>query len=66
MLNLEAIIVGGGVAASFDLLEPVMRREIDRRAFSLPASRVQLLKSELDDNAGILGAAAAAWKLAEN
>jgi glucokinase len=66
MLNLEAIIVGGGVAASFDLLEPVMRGEIDSRAFPLPASRVKLLKSELDDNAGILGAAAAAWKLAKN
>jgi glucokinase len=65
MLNLEAVIIGGGVAASFDLIEPVIREEVERRAFSLPASRVRLLKGELGDNAGIMGAAASGWKLAE-
>lgn len=63
MLNLEAIIVGGGVSASFDLLATTIRREIENRAFPLPASRVKLLKGELGDNAGIMGAAAAAWDL---
>lgn len=65
MLNPEAIIIGGGVAASFDLIAPAIRKEIDSRAFSLPAARVKLLKGELGDNAGIMGAAAAAWDLAE-
>jgi glucokinase len=61
MLNLEAIVLGGGVAESFDLISPAIRKEIDNRAFQLPASRVKLLKGELGDNAGIMGAAAAAW-----
>lgn len=64
LLNPEAVILGGGVAASFELIEPVIRKEIDLRAFSLPASRVRVIKGELCDNAGILGAAAAGWKLA--
>jgi len=61
MLNLEAIIVGGGVSGSFALIAPALRREIDARAFQLPAARVKLLKGELGDNAGIMGAAAAAF-----
>lgn len=65
MLNPEAIILGGGVAASFNLIAPAIRAEITRRAFPLPAARVKLLQGELGDNAGLLGAAAAAWELAE-
>ena len=65
-LNLEAVIIGGGVAASFDLIEPTIRKEVDLRAFSLPASRVRVIKGELGDNAGIMGAAASGWKLAVN
>lgn len=61
MLNLEAILVGGGVAESFDLLAAAIRKEIDARAFDLPAARVKLLKGDLGDNAGIMGAAAAAF-----
>jgi len=63
LLNLEAIILGGGVAESFDLLAPVLRREIRERAFALPGERVQLLKGELGDDAGVLGAAASAFSL---
>jgi len=61
MFNLEAIIMGGGVTKSFDLLAPAVRSEIAARAFHLPAARVKLLKGELGDNAGIIGAAAAAF-----
>ena len=63
LLNLEAIILGGGVAESFDLLVPVLHREIRERAFAIPGGRVQLLKGELGDDAGVLGAAATALAL---
>jgi glucokinase len=63
MLNLDAVIIGGGVAASFALLAPAIRSELDARAFAAAAARVKLLPGELGDNAGIMGAAAAAWKL---
>ena len=63
LLNLEAIILGGGVAESFDLLAPVVRREIAERAFAVPGDRVRVLKGELGDDAGVLGAAATAFAL---
>jgi glucokinase len=61
LLNLEAIILGGGVAESFEMVAAAMRREIAARAFAIPAERVQLLKGELGDDAGVLGAAATAF-----
>lgn len=60
LLNLEAIVLGGGVAASFDLLAEPMRREIAARAFAVPARRIRIVQGELGDDAGILGAAALA------
>ncbi|HLO26776.1 MAG TPA: ROK family protein [Geobacteraceae bacterium] len=60
LLNLEAIVLVGGVAASFDLLAEPIRREIHARAFAVPAERVRIVKGELGDDAGILGAAALA------
>ena len=44
LLNLEAIILSGGVAASFDLLIDSIRREIRGRAFAVPASRIEVVK----------------------
>jgi len=61
LLNLEAIILGGGVAESFELVAAAMRREILARAFVIPRERVQLIKGELGDDAGVLGAAATAF-----
>jgi glucokinase len=58
LLNLEAIVLAGGVAASFELLVGPMQREIASRAFSVPAGRVRVIRGELGDDAGILGAAA--------
>ena len=62
LLNLEAIILGGGVAQSFELLATPMRKEVAARAFALPAATVRIVKGELGDDAGILGAAAAAFE----
>jgi len=61
LLNLEAIILAGGMAGSFDLLAGPMRAEIASRAFAVPAGRITVMKGELGDDAGILGAAALAW-----
>ncbi len=60
LLNLDGIILGGGVAASYDLIAGAMHREMLARAFAIPARRVRLVRAELGDDAGILGAAAMA------
>ncbi|MBF2027311.1 MAG: ROK family protein [Oscillatoriales cyanobacterium C42_A2020_001] len=63
VLTPEAIIIGGGVSASADFFLPTVQAEIERRV--LPSSRagLQLLKAELGNQAGIVGAAKLAWQL---
>lgn len=56
LLNLEAAIIGGGVAASFNLMEYSIRHEIDQRAFPITAQRIKVIPAVLGDDAGILGA----------
>jgi glucokinase len=57
LLNLEAVILTGGISASYDLLEGALRDELDERAFTINARRVRLMRGQLGDSAGILGAA---------
>jgi glucokinase len=59
-LNLEAVIIGGGVAASFDLLLPALAAELGQRCFPQIASGCTIVKTELGDDAGLLGGAALA------
>jgi len=63
VLTPEAIAIGGGVCASFEFFLPSMQAEIERRV--LPSSRVglQLLKAELGNQAGTIGAAKLAQSL---
>ncbi|MBU5637698.1 ROK family protein [Geomonas sp. Red69] len=61
LLNLEAVILCGGVAQSFDLLAPALRRELVSRTFSFSGGRVRVAPGELGDDAGVLGAAVAAF-----
>lgn len=57
VLNPEVIVIGGGVAAGWDLFIGHVRDEISRRAYSEPARRAKLVPALLGDDAGILGAA---------
>ncbi|MGQ9870127.1 ROK family protein [Leptodesmis sp.] len=63
VLTPEAIIIGGGVSASADFFFPSVQAEIERRV--LPSSRagLQLLRAELGNQAGMVGAAKLAWQL---
>ena len=56
VLNPEIIVIGGGASAAWDLFVPHTRQQINRHAFREPAERVRLVRSLLDDVAGILGA----------
>jgi glucokinase len=63
LLNLDAVIIGGGLAQSFELIAGPLREEITRRAFPVPAGRVAVTCGELGDDAGVLGSAACAFAL---
>lgn len=62
IFNVEAIIIGGGIASAYDFFIERAKLEMRKRAFKLPAERIKLLKAELGDDAGILGAAYIAWQ----
>jgi glucokinase len=57
LLDLNAIVFSGGVSASFDLIEPHVRRSLREFAFAPPLAQVPLLVSELGERAGVIGAA---------
>jgi len=57
LLNLESIVIGGGVMASADLLLHSAAAEVRRRAFE-PAARIcPIVQSQLRTDAGMIGAA---------
>ena len=62
VLTPEAIVIGGGVSASADLFFPALQAELEKRV--LPSSRagLQLLRAELGNQAGMVGAARLAWQ----
>ena len=59
-LNPEAVVIGGGMSAAWDMFIEEMREQITKRAFRVPALRVKLVRAELGDDAGILGVASLA------
>jgi glucokinase len=59
-LNIQAIIIGGGVSASFDLLLPALRKSIQQRCFSEIYAGLAIKKALLGDDSGLLGGAALA------
>lgn len=64
VLNPEVIVIGGGAAAGWDLFIGHVEDQIKTRAFLEPGQRAKLVKAELGDDAGILGAAKIAWERA--
>ncbi len=67
LLNLEAIVVGGGVARAGELLLDPIRREIHQRTtvFSPERGGVTVVQSSLDGYAGAIGCALVALRLDE-
>ncbi len=61
LLNPEMIVIGGGLAAAWDLFIGHALGEVNYRAFRLPAERVNIVRAQLGDDAGILGAARSAF-----
>lgn len=57
LLNLDGVVVTGGASESLDLMRPALEQELRRRAFAVPARRLQIRRGEAGEDAGILGAA---------
>ncbi len=63
VLNPEVIVIGGGASAGWDLFVPQMKDQIQSRAFREPALRAKIVRAQLNDDAGILGAAKLAFEI---
>jgi glucokinase len=57
IFNPEAVVLGGGVAGSFDALRPHVERTVRRRAFAEPARIARVVPSVLGNDATAVGAA---------
>lgn len=64
IFNPEMVVIGGGVKDAWPLFIDTMRSEIRKRAFEVPAVRTEIVPSSLGDDAGMVGAAAAALQKA--
>lgn len=57
LLQLEAVVIGGGVGASLDLFREELEEELVARSFVARRSRVAVVPAGEPENAGLLGAA---------
>ena len=62
LLNVDTVIIGGGLSNAWDLFKSSMNSEIKRRALSGPAERLSVYRAKLGDDAGIMGSAYLAFK----
>jgi glucokinase len=56
ILNVEMIVIGGGVSQAWEMFIGKALAELKRRALRAPAERVEVMKSMLGDDEGIIGA----------
>jgi len=57
LLNLDAIVIGGGVAKAGSVLFDSINKTIKEQAMSVQSKRVRILKAKLGNEAGLIGAA---------
>jgi len=56
LLNLDAIVIGGGISCAGKVLFSGIKQTILGRAMSVQAKRVRVFKAKLGNDAGIIGA----------
>jgi glucokinase len=57
LLNIERVVIGGGLTGAWDLFIGPLKDEVAARAFDIPARSCDIVPGQLGDDAGILGAA---------
>ena len=62
LLNVDSVVIGGGLANALELFQNCMNDEVKKRALKGPLERLEILPASLGDNAGILGCAYLAYK----
>ena len=56
LLNLDSIVIGGGIAKSGSVLFDPIKESIIKHSMSIPGSMVRIRQAELGEKAGVIGA----------
>ena len=62
LLNVDSIVIGGGLSNSWDLFIGSALKEIEKRSLDGPRRHMKVYRAELGDDAGIIGSAYLAFK----
>lgn len=62
ILNVEMIVIGGGVSQAWEMFIGRAREELRERGLKAPSERVKVVKSVLGDDEGVIGASYLALK----
>jgi len=62
ILNVQMVVIGGGVSRAWDLYSEAMLREVRNRVYSPAGSCTPVKPAKLGDDSGVLGAARMAWE----
>jgi len=65
LLDPEMVVLGGGVARDFPLVEGVVRASAHRHAIAGQKERIRVVPTRLGDRVALLGAGARAWQAVE-
>ena len=57
LLNLDAVVMGGGVSNAGRVLFDSAKESLKNQAMSVHGSHVKIFKAKLGNNAGLIGAA---------
>jgi glucokinase len=57
LLNLDVIVIGGGIANAGNILFDKVTKTVKERAMRVQAKRVRILRAKLGSDAGLIGAA---------
>ncbi|GAA2065710.1 ROK family protein [Streptomyces albiaxialis] len=66
LVEIEIAVIGGGVAGAGEVLFAPLRRELGRYATLSFVQGLEIAPAQMGTDAGLVGAAAACWKLLEN
>lgn len=63
ILDVERVIVGGGLSGAWNIFRLSLQRGVQKHIYPTTAGKIRLVKAKLGNDAGVLGAAKAAWDL---
>jgi glucokinase len=61
LLGLSRVVIGGRFARAWEVFQPPLQEELHRRLTLFPPDKVSVCPAQLEDDAGLVGAARLAW-----